>query len=391
VAVPDVALVTPYPTAGQRHAGPSGVASYGANLAHALAGAGASVQVIAPHEPEAPDEPEEGLDGPVRVRRAFDRGRRGLDHAVRAARACRAPVVHLQHELFLYGGPATVPSVLPALGRLRRSGAAVVTMHQVVDPRTVDRSFTDLHRVRVPPRIARHALGGVQRSLAGLASACIVHEPPFARSVPGAVVIPHGVEHRATPPRDDARALLGLDDRLVALCFGFVAPYKGLETVLDAGRRVGADETLVVVAGGPHPRLDASGDAYASELEAAWTGPGARFTGWVPEHHVAPWFAAADVAVLAYPAPFSSSGALALALAHGTPVLVSPGMAACIDAPPAMVAPTDAVGLAERLRALRHPAARAELSAAVRPVADARRWTAVADAHLALYEQVIRR
>ncbi|MGH9083935.1 MAG: glycosyltransferase [Acidimicrobiales bacterium] len=385
---PDVALVTPYPTAGQRHAGPSGVASYGANLAHALAAEGVDVEVLAPHEPDAPSEPVDAYDGPVRVRRVFDRGPRGLTRAAGAAFASRAPVVHLQHELFLYGGPAAVPSAIPALVRLRRRHAAVVTMHQVVDPGTVDRGFTELHRVRVPSRVARHALDGVQRSLAAVASACIVHEAPFADTVPGSVVIPHGVEERATPTRDEARALLDLDDRLVVLCFGFLAPYKGLESVLEAGARVGSSETVVVVAGGPHPRLAAAGDPYAADLERRWDGSGTRFTGWVPEAHVAPWFAAADVAVFAYPAPFSSSGALALAFAHGTPVLLSPPMARCVGAPEALVAPVDPAGLAERLRSLRRPEVRAGLAAATAPLAASRRWDAVAAAHLDLYEQL---
>jgi glycosyltransferase involved in cell wall biosynthesis len=388
VPAPDVTLVTPYPTAGQRHAGPSGVASYGANLAHALSGRGLTVEVVAPREPDAPGEPAIARDGPVRVRRSFDRGPRALGQAATAALASRAPVVHLQHELFLYGGPGSALSAVPALTRLRRHARPIVTLHQVVDPRTVDRSFTELHRVRVPSRVARHALDGVQRSLAALSTACIVHEAPFVAAVPGSVVIPHGVEDRATPDRARARDALGLDDRLVVLCFGFLAPYKGLETVLEAGHLAGADRTLVVAAGGPHPRLAASGDGYAADLERTWGGPGARFTGWVPEPDVARWFAAADVAVFAYPAPFSSSGALALAFAHGTPVLLSPPMAECVGAPAALVAPTDPPALAQRLRALADPAARADLAAATAPLATDRRWPAVADAHLRLYEEV---
>lgn len=383
---PDVVLLTPYPTAGQRHAGPTGVASYGANLAHALAGCGLEVEVVAPREHDAPDEPADTRDGPVRVRRAFDRGPLGLGAAATVAISARSPIVHLQHELFLYGGPAAVPAAVPALTRLRRHTTPVVTMHQVVDPSTVDRSFTDLHRVRVPPRVARHALGGVQRSLAALSSACIVHERAFAGNVPGSVVIPHGVEDRSTPDRGDARTALGLDDRLIVLCFGFLAPYKGLETVLEAGRVVGADDCLVVVAGGPHPRLAAGGDDYAARLEQRWAGRGARFTGWVPEADVALWYAAADVAVFGYPAPFSSSGALALAFAHGTPVLLSPAMARCVGAPDALVAPAGAPGLAARLRDLADPAARTVLAAATAPIAAARRWPAVAGAHVELYE-----
>ncbi len=386
---PDVTLVAPYPTAGQRHAGPSGVASYTANLAHALSGRGARVTVVAPTEPDAPHEPRRTTDGPVTVERAFTRGPRAYLDAAAAASATRAAVVHLQHEMFLYGGPQALPAIVPALRSLRRHSHPVVTLHQVVAPQTVDRSFTELHRVRVPAPLARHALGGVQRSVAALSDACIVHEAPFARSVPGSVVIPHGVEEQATPDREGSRRALGLDDRLVVLCFGFLAPYKGLELVLEAGRLVGGDRAVVVVAGGPHPRLAAAGDRYAEDLELAYAGPGARFTGWVADSDVARWFAAADVAVFPYPAPFSSSGALALAFAHRTPVLLSEPLAACVGAPPELAVPADAVALAARLGELLDARRRADLAALAAPLADRRGWSAVAAAHLDLYERVV--
>lgn len=387
---PDVTLVAPYPTAGRRHAGPSGVASYTANLAHALSERGAAVDVVAPNERDAPDEPDVGHDGPVVVRRAFDRGPRALGSAAAAAISTRAPVIHLQHEMFLYGGPSSIPGVVPALRAMRRRATAVVTMHQVVDPQTVDRSFTDLHRVRVPPRVARHALDGMQRSIASLAGACIVHEHPFAASVPGSVVIPHGVEERATPTPAEARRALGLtadEDRLVVLCFGFLAPYKGLEATLEAGRLLG-DDALVVVAGGPHPRLAAAGDGYAAQLEARFAGPSIRFTGWVPEVDVARWYGAADVAVFAYPAPFSSSGALALAFAFGTPVLLSHSLAACVGAPHDLVTPSSPEALAARLRQMQDPGAREALRVASAALARSRSWPDVAEAHLDLYEQL---
>jgi glycosyltransferase involved in cell wall biosynthesis len=244
-----------------------------------------------------------------------------------------------------------------------------------------------MHRVRVPPAVARHALGGLQRSLVSLSSACIVHEQSFADTVDGAVVIPHGVEERATPDRAAARAALGIDERrAVALCFGFLAPYKGIETALEARDLVGAEELLLVVAGGPHPRLAAAGDPYAETLMAQHQGQGTRFTGWVPEADVARWFAAADVAVFAYPAPFSSSGALALAFAHGTPVLLSDPMVQCTGAPAELGFGTTADDLARRLRQLSDPRHRAVLAEATAQMSDRRRWPEVADAHLDLYD-----
>ena len=203
--------------------------------------------------------------------------------------------------------------------------------------------------------------------------------------MPGATVVPHGIETTPTPDRAAARDRLELD-RFTVLCFGFVAPYKGLEPALEAAGIAGSSVELVV-AGGEHPRLRESGDAYLAELAAAH--PHARFTGHVPDAAVADWFAAADLALFLYPQPVSASGALALALAHGTPFLMSPQMAATTGAPPRVVAPTAADELGATLRGL---AADPDGVAALRTVsADMRSdrlWPTVARRHLDIYEEV---
>lgn len=383
---PDVALISTYPPAGVRHGGFSGVASYTANLAHGLAGHGARVTVVAPREA---GEAARTLDGPVTVERCFRRGPTALATAARAALRTGAPVVHLQHEVFLFGGAGHVPGIVPALMGLRQRRRVVATMHQVVDPRGVDGDFTRLHRVRVPAPVARTALGGLQRTVSGLAHRVIVHEPAFAGVVGGAAVIPHGIEERTTPGRADARRRLGLsEDRLNVLCFGFLAPYKGFHTALEAASLAG-DRVEMVVAGGDHPRLSGR-DAYADGLRRRWDGT-ARFTGYVPDADVDAWFGAADVALYPYPRPFSSSGALALALAHRTPVLLSPPLAATTGAAPALVAPEDPTALADRLVGLAdRPERRAPLRSAVERMAEGRGWGDAAARHLDVYEEVTR-
>jgi glycosyltransferase involved in cell wall biosynthesis len=399
VAAPDVALIAPYPQVGVRHGGMSGVASYASNLAHALADAGAEVEVVAPLDPGQPARREH--DGPVRVRRAFPRSSAGAPHALRAALRTGAPVVHLQHEFFLYGGPASTPSLVLALHGLRaRRRRSLATLHQVVDPTRVDRGFTELHRVRVPTWAARGGLSAMQRAMRRGADRILVHEPAFARVVPGAEVVPHGIEpdahaHDRAPAqrasaRAQARRALGLgEDRLCVLCFGFLAPYKGLETVLEAAALAGPAIELVV-AGGEHPRLVAGGDRYHRSLHEHY-GAHARFTGRVADEHVARWFLAADLAAFMYPQPFSSSGALALALAHRTPVLVSPELADTAALPASLAAPREPAALARRMRALAHdPAAREGLREATAGIARERAWPAVAARHLELYEEVRR-
>ena len=194
-------------------------------------------------------------------------------------------------------------------------------MHQIVDASVVDRRYTRLHRVGVPAPLAGAGIAAVQTGIVRASAATIVHESAFRRVVPTATVIPHGIEEVTPVERTVARRRLGLDGRFTVLCFGFVAPYKGIEVVLDAARRAG-EPIHVVVAGGEHPRM--GGDAGFAAALTAQHGDVATFTGWVADDDVASWFSAADVAVFPYPRPFSSSGALALALAHGTPALLSP-------------------------------------------------------------------
>jgi glycosyltransferase involved in cell wall biosynthesis len=387
VSRPDVALVTPYPPPGSRHEGRTGVASYAGNLVESLTAAGARVAVVAP---AAPGVPARSHDGPVPVERPFRLGSpRAVPDALSAARATGAPVVHLQHELFLYGGPATVPGLLWGLNRLRAARTrTAVTLHHVLDPAMVDRDFVRLHRVSAPPAVARSGVAAIQTALSRLADAVIVHERPFAQRVPGAVVVPHGVEAVKPVCRAEARAALGLDERPVVLCFGFLAPYKGLEVALQAAERTQGAVSLVV-AGGEHPRLAASGDDYAATLRARY-GSVARFTGRVPEAEVSRWFSAADLALFLYPQAFSSSGALALALAHGTPFLLSPALADAVGAPALAIARDPAV-LAEHLLWLAGaPDRLAALQRSVRGLAAERAWPVVAQRHLQLYEGLTR-
>ncbi|MCW2954501.1 MAG: glycosyl transferase family 1, partial [Conexibacter sp.] len=318
------------------------------------------------------------------VERPYRRGAGALLGAARAARRLGSRVTHLQHELFLYGGPASVPALAPALRALRDP---IVTMHHVVDPATIDDDFVRLHRVSAPRVLARGGLAAVQRTIRRRAGAVIVHEPAFAQIVPEAAVVPHGIAPRPALDRATARAALGLDDRFTVLCFGFIAPYKGLELALEAAALAGPAVRLVV-AGGEHPRLVEAGDRYVEGLRAAH-GAAAIFTGPVPEPDVATWFTAADLALFPYPRPFATSGPLALALEHGTPALLSPPLAACTGAPLALISPRDGAGLAARLQALaRDPAQLAPLRDAVAGLARGRAWSAVADRHLALYDEV---
>jgi glycosyltransferase involved in cell wall biosynthesis len=386
---PDLALISPYPGRADHVALPIGVASYTERLARALTSEGVEVRVVAP---EIEGEPAYSRVNGVTVERSYRRGMDALPTAAYRAVRSGAPLVHVQYETFLYGGPTAIPGLVPALAGMRMAHRGpVVTLHQVVDPTTVDRRFTTFHRVNAPPQLARAGLAAVQSSVRRLGAATIVHERAFTRVMPEAVVVPHGVdvvEEADGPEIARAKDALGTrPDRLTALCFGYLAPYKGFEVALQAAALAGQKVDLLI-AGGTHPRFFGH-DSYADDLRRQY-GDVATFMGYVPEPKVKDVFLAADVLLLPYAAPVATSGPFAHALAYGTPVLCSPTLADCVEAPDSLVAPLEPEGLAHRLQRLADDGRQlGDLAADVRSLAQGRSWPETARRHIALYEEVI--
>lgn len=382
--VSDIALIAPYPSPGTPHT--TGVEAYSQGLARALDQAGASVAVIAPIREGCPPEQR---DGGVRIRRCFRKGPGGLPKAAREALRTGAQVAHLQHEAFLYGGPEAVPGLVGGLAALRRAGAGpVVTMHQVVPPREVNKPFTRLHRVAMPVPIARAGLATLQGSIRRLAAQVIVHGQTFDSALPGSVVLP--IVAPCSYEVNGGAELLRLDhgigpDEFLVLCFGFVAPYKGVEAALAAAALAGPKIRLVV-AGGEHPRL--VGKGYLQELVHRY-GHVATFTGYVPDEDVSAWFGAADLALLAYPHVFAGSGVLSLAVANGVPVLPSRSVAAAAGMPDELAVSLDPPLLGERLVHLAERGPDLEtLASHTDRLTAGRSWKEVADRHLDIYEEV---
>ena len=198
----DVALIRPFPAPGERHGGWTGVASYSANLAGALGDAGARVTVLAADEP---GEPAVARDGTLEVRRCGGAG----PARCRPQRPRRSPPARPPSISSTSSSSTAAPRRCPASCRRWPRCAArgpVVTMHHVVDPRAVDAAFTATHRVRAPAPLARVGVAAVQRTIGALADAVVVHEPSFAAVVPGAEVVPHGIEVAERSDRARPRA-----------------------------------------------------------------------------------------------------------------------------------------------------------------------------------------
>lgn len=109
------------------------------------------------------------------------------------------------------------------------------------------------------------------------------------------------------------------------LFFGNIAPYKGLEYLIDAFRQVAAHTTgyRLVVAGRPKPRLETYWGGIRASLgdDPAREGVLLKIE-YVPDADTEIYFKAADVLVLPYTEIFQS-GVLFLGYSFGLPALVA--------------------------------------------------------------------
>jgi glycosyltransferase involved in cell wall biosynthesis len=190
--------------------------------------------------------------------------------------------------------------------------AHVVTAHE--RSRVEDAVRRRIHRLS--PLVIAHSMFDRTRLLT-----------EFAVEPSRLAVIPHGeygfFERAAEPAdRQQARRSLGLpQDAEVALFFGYIREYKGLDVLLDAWPSVASRRPLarLVIAGDP-VRLPAARRAALASA-ASRVGADARFE-YVPFAEVTRYFAAADVLVLPY-RHISQSGVLFLALALGLPIVAT--------------------------------------------------------------------
>lgn len=291
-----------------------GIATYTDRLADALELAGADVHLAAPasRARNAPVlEPHAWGERAPRFRRAGLYGRRlreavrGAATFVRALRAVRPDVVHVQTRV--------APRLDPLLFRLaRRRVPIIVTVHDVEPLEGGTRAFAQQARTW-------RAADGV------IVHGSRVHDL-VARAAPGCRVV---VAPADVPPtlhvveKTEARARLGVPlDQPVALLFGLLRAYKGIELLDRAWPRVRAR------APGAWLYVVGSTDGFdVPELDRLREHDGVVVReGFVPEADVDAWLAAADVLVVAYTKGVHSA-VLRRAAVNGTPALASPALA----------------------------------------------------------------
>lgn len=305
-----------------------------------------------------------GLQAPAR--RAF----KFVEHVsdmLRFRREAGADVIHYQWLTV----PALDARLLPEL-RPR-----LMTAHYVLPPRPSRRQVAAARRVfgRMDAVVAHSEHGAARlRDEVGL-------DPSRVR------VIPHGAFDYLTRLAEEKPLPAELEggEGPVVLFFGLLRPYKGLDTLLEAFRRLDGAELWIV----GNPRMDVE---PLRQLAAA-AGRVRFLTRFVDDAEIPAIFRRADVVVLPY-LDAEHSGVLYTGLAFGKPMVLSavggfPELAATGAA--RLVPPQDPESLGAALAELTgDEAARAELAAAARrAAAGPYSWDEAARRTLALYEELL--
>jgi glycosyltransferase involved in cell wall biosynthesis len=281
------------------------------------------------------------------------------DHALCAALARAGAQVRLQTSRFGYG-PVPVPDGYERVERFYRRGAgsrpgsrrrfAAKVVQQVPDmvryARTAARGAdvvhfqwltvqpVDVHLLprgrplvltahAVLPREPRRGQRAAQRALYDRVDAVVVHSEHGRDRLVDALgvapekitVIPHGAfEHLTRVPGErPLPSELAAIDKPVALFFGLLRPYKGLDVLLEAWRGVDADAELWIVG---MPRMDLAPLRAAADSRVRFV---PRF---VSDPEIAAFFRRADLVVLPY-RETEASGVLYTALAFGKAMVAS--------------------------------------------------------------------
>jgi len=325
-----------------------GIYTYTRDLSKALADLGCEVYVVRLHRFSRKDE-------------------RYFEHLAR--RIPDVDLVHVQDEYGLFQGhDAYFLKHLVASGRPGRPGRPVV--------------------------VTMHAVGnwGIDKAITDLPVTVIVHNRFCASKFPGdSVIIPHGLTPRQPAPRDEARRKMDIPQkaRMVGYC-GFLAPNKGLETLIDAVSSL--DKVGLLVGGGWHVE-GPSGQSYIEGLKAQAAERlknRCRFLGFVPEEDLPALYGAVDLVV--YPSRYATeSGALLMALGFGKAVVAS-------DLPAfrekeergVLLTFSDTDDLAQKIRfLLDEESSRRSLEEGARRYAEENSWQRIAQRHLELYRDLV--
>jgi len=247
----------------------------------------------------------------------------------------RMDVVQINFEVGVFGGFLTNLFIPIMMILLRLSGKRVVTVvHAVTPKKFFDESNIDFIPKDYPSNVGLLKIGMfcAYWLIERLSNKLVVHADIFRDwfreyiASDKIVVIPHGVMKdrfvdESFLEEEEFDRLERLNE-LVILCFGVISPRKGYHTLISAFSKIDNRDVNLVIVGKEMPYFS----EYLDELKKMvldMDDDRILFFGEVSDHLIHQFYEVADIAVLPYRVSVSASGALAFAMQHEKPTIVS--------------------------------------------------------------------
>jgi glycosyltransferase involved in cell wall biosynthesis len=331
-----IAVVTSFPDHG---ASKSGIAYFAKTVLDPLVGSSDEFIVLADAADAAPLGTTEQYAPNVTIRRCWRFGYFAPFQILKEALRHRVDALHLEYDVYLYGGVVAaliLPFVLKLI-RLATKAKIVTTLHGVVSQRVVTREMLRENGFVLPySRIGKAGFYTIYTLFNWASDRIIVLEIKLGEILETEYgvrreklfVCPHPLMYDSPrPSMAEARRRCAIGDGRVALFFGYASYYKGLDVLLDAvelaRRSIGPIDLRLVASRHPRLRGNPRYEEFYDAFKARAAEIGAHLYDFVPEELLSDLLAAADVVVLPYTAAYGASGALNAVFAARRPVLVS--------------------------------------------------------------------
>jgi len=200
------------------------------------------------------------------------------------------------------------------LNRLRREGIRVVVINHVLDEENV---YYLALAASVDPALFHLEYSKIQWTQ--------------VKGDPSKVyIIPHGVPRIPASPKEVMRKSLGIpDDMQMYVSFGFIEPHKEmLENIQSLAELKGKFPFLYIILGSAHPHNPVGGE-YINKCHELTDKLGLQdevqlMLGYHPNEHIYVMLKASDAIIMNYQSNrYEASGATALALSAGSPIITS--------------------------------------------------------------------
>ena len=251
-----------------------------------------------------------------------------------------AKTVHIQQEVYCYGNIISAYLLIILEILLRLSGKKVIiTIHGVLPIKKLDENFVKNNGFNCPLFFVRIALYILFRYLSLSANKVIVHNENLKRLlVTDYKIDPKKISVIPIPlfcfPKGQIKSKILhkeiSDHKKVILFFGFLAKYKGLETLINAMRYFNLDKNdcLLLIAGNAPKRLrnDKEHIDWIDALKKRSLKISKNIIWdhrYIPDEELKDYFNNTSIIIFPYTESISSSGPVTFAVKYKIPFLIS--------------------------------------------------------------------